>query len=127
MFQNVRQQGTVCAVLTQRLPRGPFWSAKGDSEGVPRPTERARKALRDGMSDGEIFMLRVAWAIWTGGGVPSCKLDLGALIFTLDNRNLAMVGNLFVALSAPGSQAIERWIRQYDERPGATVSRDVAG
>lgn len=114
MFQNVRQQGTVCAVLTQRLRGGPFWSAKGDAEYVPRPTKAARTALKSGMSTGEILMLRVAWAVWNSG-IPNAKVDFGAMLDTLDHRNLAMIGNLLVALSAHGSRAIDAWIRQYNE------------
>ena len=120
MFQNVRQQGTVCAILTQRLRGGPYWSEKGDaekvpieSEKVPRPTSAARRP--SGMSSGETLMLRVAWAVWNTG-IPAAKVDFGAMLETLDNRNLAMIGNLLVALSASGSQAIDAWIRQYDER-----------
>lgn len=113
MFKNVRQQGTVCAILTKRLRGSPYWTEKGDAEKVPRPTAAARSALKSGMSDGEVFMLRIAWAIWSCGDIPATKLDLGRLIFTLDSRNLAMVGNLLVALSARGSHAIDEWIRQY--------------
>jgi len=116
VFKNVRQQGTVCAVLTQRLPQsgGPYWSAKGDPEFVPRPTQRARAALKSGMSHGEKLLLRATWAVWNSG-IPNAKVDFGAMLDTLDNRNLAMIGNLLVALSAPGSSAIDAWIRQYDE------------
>lgn len=113
MFQNVRQQGTVCAILTQRLRGGPYWSEKGADEKVPRPTSAARRP--SGMSSGEGLMLRVAWAVWNTG-IPAAKVDFGAMLDTLDSRNLAMIGNLLVALSASGSQAIDAWIRQYDER-----------
>lgn len=111
-FRNDQQRGAVCMVLTERLPRGPYWTP--DGRGVPRPTDRAC-AVRDGdtrLCESEALLVRVAWDVWNGSGEAS----LERILHSFDRANLMMVGSLLVNIAAPSSARVDEWISAYVQR-----------
>lgn len=131
-FRNDVQRGLACAVLTQGVPRGPYWSP--DSTGTPRPTDAACRVLvavlvergrdrveledafgvsaeeRHPLSSSERTLVLLAWDLWATGHDAVRGADL---LYSLDRANLTMVAGLLAAIAAPGAHELDAWISNH--------------
>lgn len=99
------QRAAVARALLGLVRLERLWTSSG-------PTDEALELLAAGggpLSGGQALMLRVAFDAWNGeGGAP-----LGEILGRLDNRNLAAVGELVMALAMGGGE-IDDWILKWD-------------
>lgn len=109
MFRSDDQLARVCGALCALVGLGSLWTIEG-------PSPRAIALLEsDGgpLSSGERIMVLAAWNIWNDSG----KVSLGDAIHRLDDRSLAVLGALLVAV-AGGANGIDRWLALTESRLG---------
>lgn len=110
MFRSDQQRGMVCAILTARLPCGPYWRA--DERGDRRPTGTVAAHLKHCYAASEVHLARLAWSIWNGNG----RFSLDGALNVFDGSNLRMLGSLLFAIGGSTSSAVDAWIADYRDR-----------
>lgn len=86
------------------------------------PRKHAVELLEAGggpLSSGERIVLLTAFSVWNGAG----DAKIGNTVHRLDNKNLAAIGSLMVAV-AGGMHAVDRWILDMEGRLG--LDEDLA-
>jgi hypothetical protein len=109
VFGSDEQLARACRALCALVGLGSLWT-------IDRPSPRAMALLEaDGgpLSSGERIVVLTAWNIWNGSGNTS----LGDAIHRLDDRSLAALGSLLVAV-AGGAGEIDRWLALTESRLG---------
>jgi len=110
VFRNDEQLARACRALCAQVGLGGLWTPDG-------PTERAIELMEaDGgpLSSGERIMAMTSWAVWNSHD----GARVADVIHRLDNRNLAALGSLMIAVSH-GMPAIDDWITKMERTGGA--------
>lgn len=109
MFRSDEQLARTCRALCSLAGLGSLWTLEG-------PSPRAMALLEaDGgpLSSGERVVVLAAWNIWNGSG----NVSLSDVVHRLDDRCLAALGSLLVAIAGGGS-AIDRWLAAIENGQG---------
>jgi len=116
MFASETQQARVCEMICRAVRLDGMWTEQG-------PSRLAVSLLiRNGgpLSTGERIMFLCAWGIWNGRGT----VNLGDVVHRLDNRNLALLGSLMVALAGV-PDAVDRWLADQERAFSPTPTSPV--
>lgn len=118
MFKDDKQRARVCAQITARIPRGPWWTEDGPSAANVAVAEQVLDAAGDvpairsrhwedalRLSTGEQILVRAAWDFWSGIG----HVTLGEVLDRLDTDNARTIADAIRAC-AEGPRAIELWL-----------------
>lgn len=101
MFRSDQWQSDVARALLRDLGLEHLWTDRGPSdEGV-----ELHDAGGGYLSTGERVILAVAFAVWNGGG--GGLASIGDVVHRLDNRRLAIVGQLLRAIA---HDQVDRWL-----------------
>lgn len=109
MFRSDEQLARACRALCAQVGLGGLWTPEG-------PTARAIELMEaDGgpLSSGERIVVMTSWAVWNSHE----SARVADVIHRLDNKNLAAIGSLLVAV-AGGMHAVDRWVLDMEQRLG---------